>query len=274
MIAAPRQSPLAMVRGRSLVSALARARADRAGDVAAETFVGRRRNGGLDLREVLPIDAADNARDIRWPSMDVAAGDRVAAGSGGLDSRARPARDVADVRRLGGAASVFQSVTSHAVDKGAFAIAIHFVHQVGGGHVDRRAGLVADRRDATDMPDADWLRAATSRVSAIAGWSVAAVGRDRRDQSVGCAGIAARSAGELDLRTDAAVEGRHGGDGDPDWRLQPISTGGVGRTNRRRARSLIRNVAVECALLGSSARMVGGTGQYTAAALSNGRLGN
>ena len=66
---------------------------------------------------------------------------------------------------------VFQSVTSHAIDKGAFAIAVHFVHQAAAGMWI--GALVSLLIGATyGRAGAEWLRAATPRVSAVAGWSV------------------------------------------------------------------------------------------------------
>jgi len=66
---------------------------------------------------------------------------------------------------------VFQSVTSHAIDKGAFAIAAHFVHQTAAGMWI--GALVSLLIGATyGHAGAEWLRAATPRVSAVAGWSV------------------------------------------------------------------------------------------------------
>ena len=46
-------------------------------------------NGGLDLQRSDSHDAANNARNICRPGMDVAAGDHVAVGSGSLDSLRR-----------------------------------------------------------------------------------------------------------------------------------------------------------------------------------------
>ncbi len=151
-----------------------------------------------------------------------------------------------------------QSITSHAVDKGAFAIAVHFAHQAAAGLWI--GALVSLLIGATyGHAGAEWLRAATSRVSTIAGWSVAALSRNRRDQSVGRTRTTTRSAGELDLRTHAAVESRHGGDGDPDWRLQSVSAGRHGgRIVGARIADSQRGRRMRSA--GSSARMVGSTG--------------
>ncbi len=65
-----------------------------------------------------------------------------------------------------------QSLTSHAVDKGASAIAIHFVHQVAAGlWLGALACLLIGA--AYGRASAEWLGWATGRVSKIAGWSVA-----------------------------------------------------------------------------------------------------
>jgi copper resistance protein D len=65
-----------------------------------------------------------------------------------------------------------QSLTSHAVDKGASAIAIHFVHQVAAGlWLGALASLLLGA--TYGRASADWLGWATGRVSKIAGWSVA-----------------------------------------------------------------------------------------------------
>src|SRR5580698_9681762 len=73
---------------------------------------------------------------------------------------------------ISGALLAFQSVTSHAVDKGAFAITAHFAHQAAAGMWI--GALVSLLIGATyGHASADWLRSATPRVSTIAGWSVA-----------------------------------------------------------------------------------------------------
>jgi putative copper export protein len=59
-----------------------------------------------------------------------------------------------------------QSVTSHAVDRGALAIAIDFAHQAAAGLW--MGALVSLLMGAYGHADADWLRAASSRVSMIA----------------------------------------------------------------------------------------------------------
>ena len=153
----------------------------------------------------------------------------------------------------------FQSVTSHAVDKGAFAIAIHFVHQAAAGMwIGALVSLLIGARRG--RAGADWLRSATSRVSTIAGWSVAALIVTGLIRAWEAMGLAVRSAGELDLRSHAAVEGRHGRDRDPDWRLQPISTGGIGRRIVG-ARGPDSQCGHRMRLAGGGARMVGSAGQ-------------
>jgi putative copper export protein len=140
----------------------------------------------------------------------------------------------------------FQSVTSHAVDKGAFAIAIHFVHQVAAGMWI--GALVSLLMGASWYAGADWLRSATLRVSTIAGWSVAALivtGLIRAWEAMGL---------QLGLLVNS-IYGRT-----LLWKVGTAATviliggynryrlvGSVGETSARAA--LIRNVAVECALL-------------------------
>ncbi len=140
----------------------------------------------------------------------------------------------------------FQSVTSHAVDKGAFAIAIHFVHQVAAGMWI--GALVSLLMGASWYAGADWLRSATLRVSTIAGWSVAALivtGLIRAWEAMGL---------QLGLLVNS-IYGRT-----LLWKVGTAATviliggynryrlvGSVGESSARAA--LIRNVAVECALL-------------------------
>jgi copper transport protein len=140
----------------------------------------------------------------------------------------------------------FQSVTSHAVDKGAFAISIHFVHQAAAGMWI--GALVSLLIGASGHAGADWLRSATSRVSTIAGWSVAALivtGLIRAWEALGL---------QLDLLVNS-IYGRT-----LMWKVGTAATviliGGynryrlVGLVGESSARaSLIRNVAVECVLL-------------------------
>jgi putative copper export protein len=141
----------------------------------------------------------------------------------------------------------FQSVTSHAIDKGAFAISIHFVHQVAAGMWI--GALVSLLIAATyGHAGADWLRSATLRVSTIAGWSVAALivtGAIRAWEALGL---------QLDLLVNS-IYGRT-----LMWKVGTAATviliggynryrlvGSVGESSARAA--LIRNVAVECVLL-------------------------
>jgi putative copper export protein len=140
----------------------------------------------------------------------------------------------------------FQSVTSHAVDKGAFAIAIHFVHQVAAGMWI--GALVSLLMGESWYAGADWLRSATLRVSTIAGWSVAALiltGLIRAWEAMGL---------QLGLLVNS-IYGRT-----LLWKVGTAATviliggynryrlvGSVGESSARAA--LIRNVAVECALL-------------------------
>ena len=140
-----------------------------------------------------------------------------------------------------------QSVTSHAVDKGAFAIAVHFAHQAAAGLWI--GALVSLLIGATyGHAGAEWLRAATPRVSKIAGWSVAAL--------VVTGAIRAWDA--LGLHLDLLVNSIYGRT--LLWKVGTAATviliggynryrlvGSVGESSARA--SLIRNVAVECALL-------------------------
>jgi putative copper export protein len=140
-----------------------------------------------------------------------------------------------------------QSVTSHAVDKGAFAITVHFAHQVAAGLWI--GALVSLLIGATyGHAGAEWLRAATARVSKIAGWSVAAL--------VVTGAIRAWDA--LGLQLDLLVNSIYGRT--LLWKVGTAATviliGGynryrlVGSVEESSARaSLIRNVAVECVLL-------------------------
>ena len=65
-----------------------------------------------------------------------------------------------------------QSITSHAVDSGAYAIAIHFIHQVASGlWIGALTCLLLGATHAHAR--AEWLKWATGRVSMIAAWSVA-----------------------------------------------------------------------------------------------------
>lgn len=67
-----------------------------------------------------------------------------------------------------------QSITSHAVDSGVYAIAIHFIHQVAAGlWIGALACLLLGA--TYGQARAEWLKWATGRVSMIAGWSVAAL---------------------------------------------------------------------------------------------------
>lgn len=140
----------------------------------------------------------------------------------------------------------FQSITSHAVDKGAFAIAVHFAHQAAAGMWI--GALVSLLIGAAGHAGADWLRSATSRVSKIAGWSVAAL----------IATGLIRAWDALGLRLDLLVNSIYGRT--LLWKVGTAATviliGGynryrlVGSMEESSARAaLIRNVAVECILL-------------------------
>lgn len=142
-----------------------------------------------------------------------------------------------------------QSITSHAVDKGAFAITIHFMHQAAAGMwIGALVSLLVGA--AYGHAGAEWLRSATARVSQIAGWSVATLvvtGVIRAWEVLGV---------QLDLLVNS-IYGRT-----LLWKVGTAATviliggynryrlvGSVGESSARA--SLIRNVAVECALLGA-----------------------
>jgi putative copper export protein len=140
-----------------------------------------------------------------------------------------------------------QSVTSHAVDKGAFAIAIHFAHQVAASAwIGALVSLLIGA--SYGHAGAEWLRRATSRVSAIAGWSVAALAVTG----------ALRVWNALGTRLDLLVYSIYGRT--LLWKLGTAATviliGGYNRyrlvpaIGEASARAtLIRNVTVECILL-------------------------
>ena len=140
-----------------------------------------------------------------------------------------------------------QSITSHAVDHGAFAIAVHCAHQAAAG--TWIGALVSLLIGATyGQAGVQWMRAATARVSRVAGWSVAAL--------VATGLIRAWDA--LGLRFDLLVNSTYGRT--LLWKVGTAATviliGGynryrlVGSVEESSARAaLIRNVAAECILL-------------------------
>ena len=142
-----------------------------------------------------------------------------------------------------------QSLTSHAVDKGASAIAIHFVHQFAAGlWIGALACLLIGA--TYGRASAEWLGWATGRVSKIAGWSVAAL--------VVTGAIRAWYA--LGLRFDLLLYSLYGRT--LLWKLATAATviliGGYNRyrlvpaVGEPSARAtLIRNVTAECLLLGA-----------------------
>jgi putative copper export protein len=141
----------------------------------------------------------------------------------------------------------FQSVTSHAVDKGAFAILVHFTHQAAAGMwIGALVSLLIGA--SYGHAGADWIRSATARVSTIAGWSVAVLV---------VTGLV-RAWDALGLHLDLLVNSIYGRT--LLWKVGTAATviliggynryrlvGSVGESSARAA--LIRNVAVECALL-------------------------
>ena len=142
-----------------------------------------------------------------------------------------------------------QSITSHAVDRGASAIAIHFIHQVAAGlWLGALVGLLVGA--TYGRARAEWLEWASERVSMIAGWSVAAL--------VITGAIRAWYA--LGLHFDLLLYSLYGRT--LLWKLATAaSVILIGGYNRYRlvpaigepsARStLIRNVTAECLLLGA-----------------------
>jgi putative copper resistance protein D len=72
-----------------------------------------------------------------------------------------------------GAILLIQSIASHAIDKGAFAVAILFAHQCAAGVWF--GSLVCLLMASAKRAGAKWLQAAAPRVSKTAGWSVAAL---------------------------------------------------------------------------------------------------
>jgi putative copper export protein len=142
-----------------------------------------------------------------------------------------------------------QSITSHAVDRGASAIAIHFIHQVAAGlWLGALVGLLVGA--TYGRARAEWLEWASERVSMIAGWSVAAL--------VITGAIRAWYA--LGLHFDLLLNSLYGRT--LLWKLATAaSVILIGGYNRYRlvpaigepsARStLIRNVTAECLLLGA-----------------------
>jgi putative copper resistance protein D len=144
---------------------------------------------------------------------------------------------------------LFQSITSHAIDKGAYAIAIHFVHQVSAGLWF--GALVCLLVGATyGHASAEWLRWASGRVSIVAGWSVAMLvvtGAIRAWYALGLHfGLLLYSLYGRTLLwklATAATVILIGGYNR--YRLVPV----IGEASARS--SLIRNVTAECLLLGA-----------------------
>ncbi len=142
---------------------------------------------------------------------------------------------------------LFQSVTSHAVDSGAYAIAIVFIHQVAAGLWI--GALVTLLVGATfGRAGAEWLKWASGRVSTTAGWSVAALAITG----------AIRAWYALGLRYDLLVYSLYGRT--LLWKLATAATviliGGYNRyrlvpaVGEASARTtLIHNVTLECLLL-------------------------
>ena len=144
---------------------------------------------------------------------------------------------------------IFQSVTSHAIDKGAYAIGIQFVHQACAGLW--LGALVCLLIGATyGQASAEWLSWASERVSMIAGWSVAVL----------LITGAIRAWYALGLHFDLLLYSLYGRT--LLWKLATAATviliGGYNRyrlvpvIGEASARSsLIRNVTAECLLLGA-----------------------
>ena len=142
-----------------------------------------------------------------------------------------------------------QSITSHAVDSGAYAIAIHFIHQVAAGlWIGALACLLLGA--TVGHARAEWLKWATGRVSTTAAWSVAAL----------LVTGSVRAWYALGLHFDLLLYSLYGRT--LLWKLATAATviliGGYNRyrlvpaLGEASARTtLIRNVTAECLLLGA-----------------------
>jgi putative copper export protein len=160
---------------------------------------------------------------------------------------ARPMRRAAMIVAVSALLLIFQSITSHAVDKGAFAMTVHFVHQAAAGlWIGALVSLLIGA--SYSHANAQWLRAATSRVSAVAGWSVAVLAVTG----------AVRVWNALGLRVDLLLYSLYGRT--LLWKLATAASvillGGYNRYRLVPAigepparATLIRNVTVECILL-------------------------
>lgn len=150
---------------------------------------------------------------------------------------------------LSAAMLMIQSLASHAIDKGAFAVAIYFAHQVAAGiWIGALLALLVGAMH--EHGGSRWLERATPRVSRLAGWSV---------------GVLAVTGTittwyELGWRIDLLLYSLYGRT--LLWKLTTagavLLVGGYNRyrlvpaTNEPSAHTiLIRNVATECILLGA-----------------------
>jgi putative copper export protein len=160
---------------------------------------------------------------------------------------AGPMRAATMIAALSGALLIFQGITSHAVDKGVLAMTMHCAHQAAASlWIGALVSMLIGAR--YDHARADWLRSTTSRVSAIAGWSVAALAVTG----------AVRAWEALGLRFELLWYSLYGRT--LLWKLATAATliliGGYNRyrlvpeIGEPSARAtLIRNVSVECILL-------------------------
>jgi copper resistance protein D len=141
---------------------------------------------------------------------------------------------------------LLRSMASHAIDKGAVAVAVYFVHMSAGGlWLGALAGLWIVW---WKLSDGDWLIPTVSRVSRLAGWSVIAIVLSGLYAAYNAIGV---SLGQLiysaygrTLLVKVAIFGLALGIGcyNRYW-LLPETENGAER------RILLLNVAVECALL-------------------------
>lgn len=141
---------------------------------------------------------------------------------------------------------LLRSMASHAIDKGAVAVAFYFVHMSAAGlWIGALAGLwIVWWR----LSDGDWLMPTLSRVSRLAGWSVTAIVLSGLYAAYNAIGA---SLGQLiysdygrTLLVKVAIFGLAVGIGGYNrYRLLPAAENGPQR------RVMLLNVAIECALL-------------------------
>ena len=151
------------------------------------------------------------------------------------------------ISALSAAMLLIQSLGSHAIDKGGFAVAVYFAHQMAAGlWIGALVTLVI--AESSDSDSEPWLGRVTPRVSTVASWSVAVLlvsGTYTAWNAIG-------------WRPDLLVYSLYGRT--LMWKLATAATvvlvGGYNRyrlvptVNESSARAaLVRNVAAECLLL-------------------------